>query len=1021
MKRCLSKGLIVVVLVSVAVCLRAEENLVILPGAASAAGVGGTHWLSDVEVLNIGNTSLELTARFLPFGSTNSSQAVFSVDAGELRVLSDIVGELGRADSGTIELSSSHPFLAGMRTYNQSDSGSFGQFIPSESSLIQGVMQDVGGEFLPGILENGSYRCNFGVYNRADTSVSFSVDGISKSLGAHSGWQKRITQIENVDGEGDTLRIGGDPVISYLSVIDHQTGDPTFIPPRDREVSGSLVGVAHQSGSLGSQWRSDLFVHAEEATTVLMSFLPWGDASGPGITLELAEGETRVFPDIVALMTTDDGGGVLSYTATHPISVSARTYNQSDEGTFGQGILPTRYMEEGIFLFLREDADFRSNLALYNPTETQQDYSLRAYSDQAELLGENKVSIPAQSALQFNHVIRRFGLQQLAAGYLEVSGGLFGGYLSFIDNSSGDASTVLPLSPRPEARISGASVFGKLSSFGGDAAEARISIIDGADWSLVARPLPDHEGRFSADLPGSGEYWIIAGTPSASSGARWVDVGDAPVEANIMLLPVETAKKAAHTFDRDASKDQIGVGTVSIVVLDACTDEGIAHADVRLVNVTTGLIVASEETRADGRVTFNDVPVDDSDTAGGQLSLYMAFAGGWALNDYKACHYGRVLLGVGDIREMEIMMMPIEDQQSCYGSVSGTVIDHCAGEPLSMAEIRVMNGTGADGCDDDMGSSETAFSDTNGHYSLDKVVPGVVQIFVGEPSIEESLGECLACYWAEVGNLEIEKAQNSNLDFDLNRKGIVFLGQVRDREYGDPVSDAQANFVNVNPKASRHGPLYTNGDGIFIFNNQTGPVFQGVTSGTLEVHLTDSEDESCTSDKSFDICDWQYDEQLILSCGETWSGSYTTTISYSETFGDATLTKNGTAHGEFQFSVDTEGHISGSAQDDQLITATTPGCTTTWDGAGSFDITGETIEDRYRLFFDDEESFVYLVKTVCEGAPALTETQTGAAELQYAPMIEVEKSEDGRSIHFEETHRVEHIGTYTIVLDATRN
>jgi hypothetical protein len=283
------------------------------------------------------------------------------------------------------------------------------------------------------------------------------------------------------------------------------------------------------------------------------------------------------------------------------------------------------------------------------------------------------------------------------------------------------------------------------------------------------------------------------------------------------------------------------------------------------------------------------------------------------------------------------------------------------------------------------------------------------------------MGGCLECYWPRHADVEVKLGESSTADFDLYRKGIIFLGQVKDRPNGDPVFYAKVDLFNWNPKASQHGPLHTQEDGLFIFSIPTGPAFAGATSGTLRVHLTDTDDPSCTSDTSFDICDWDYDEELILRCAEEWSGQYTTTITYSEDFGGAVLTKDGVAHGDIEFTVDKTGNVTGTAEDSQRIVVTTPGCTTTYDGSGTFTITGQAIENGYRLFFDDEESFVYQVRTVCEGSPPQNETRAGvAAELQYAPKIEVTTDEQGRSIHFEDEHTVEHVGTYTIVLDASR-
>jgi len=751
---------------------------------------------------------------------------------------------------------------------------------------------------------------------------------------------------------------------------------------------------------------------------VLLSFQDWGKGSGPGKKVELKAGETVVIGDVVHTVTARDAGGLIRFNATAPVTALARTYNQDARGTYGQTILPVTTMENGIFLFLREDASFRSNLGLYNPAEHDVEYGLELVSANGESLGHTTVAVPAGSAIQVNRVVERFGIENLETGYLRITGGAFGGYVSAIDNATGDGSTVTPSRVVPAARVTGASVFGELHSLRGPLSpgETSIFILDIADWSVVARPTMDSDGGFSARLPGQGEYWLMAGTNSGEVVARLLHVADSPVHARLLLRPVVfgTGALAAPRSIRKVM-ERIGTGTVSVVVKNACDEEGIAHADVRLVNVATGLIVASEETGADGRVTFNDVPVDDQDTQGGELSTYLVFAGGWVLNKYDSCHYGKVLLGVGDVVETEIKMVPKDAEESCYGTIKGHVEDRCKGEGLAGAEIRVFNGLSDNGCED-ADILETANADGNGDYVLEKVIPGLVELFASDPSMEECVGDCLECYWPGFKQVDVQAGQVATADYSLQRKGIIFLGQVKDAPAGDPVEFAKVDLVNVNPRATTHGPLWTQEDGLFIFNTATGPAFAGGSSGNLSVTLTDPDNSSCTTTKSFELCDWDYDEILILSCSETWSGSYTTTLSYS----DELVSKNGTATGQLDFTVDASGNISGTAVDDQLITITTPGCTTTYDGGGVFTITGERTADGFRLFFDDEDAFVYAVTQHCQGIPDSHSTETGSARLQYAPKLELVVNPDGTSVQYQDTHTVEHVGTYTIDLTAAR-
>jgi len=197
----------------------AEENVVFLPGAAATAGVGGTQWRSDLQVLNTGGSDLELTIRFLPFGSTQGIDLSSTVGPGRLAVFGDVVSLAGARGAGTLELLGNGPFLAGMRTFNQTGHGTFGQFIAPSPFLIQGIAQqaDEKERSLPGVREDGLYRSNVGIFNPGDSRATFTIGGIPQTLESHLGWQERVTKILAVDGAGDTLRLGGDPVLSYLS------------------------------------------------------------------------------------------------------------------------------------------------------------------------------------------------------------------------------------------------------------------------------------------------------------------------------------------------------------------------------------------------------------------------------------------------------------------------------------------------------------------------------------------------------------------------------------------------------------------------------------------------------------------------------------------------------------------------------------------------------------------------------------------------------------------------------------
>jgi len=1005
--------------------LHAGENITILPGVASAPGAEGTHWLSDLEILNTGNSTLELTISFFPFDSngTAASEETFSITPGELASYSDILSRLQSQGAGTLILKGDSPFLAGMRTYNQGDEGSYGQFIPSQSFMIQDFKQEYGGQFLPGIVEDGSYRCNFGVFNAAGSAVSFSINGVQKSLDVHGGWQKAANQVASVDGEGDTFGLEGDPVVSYLSVIDNQTGDPTFIPAQMPSTVGTLAGVAHQAGAQGSLWRSDLFIHAEEDARIHLEFRRWGETGGPGSVFSITAGQTLILRDIVSRLTEGDGGGIIHYRASEAVSIAARTYNQSEGGTYGQSITPIQSMDEGYLLFAAESEDFRANLALFNPGTSRATYELELFSATGGSLGQTTISLDGGAATQINHVVERFGLQTLSSGYIKVSGGVFGGYLSSIDNRSGDGSTILPLNLKPEARISGPGICGKIRStldyFSRAGFEITVTSLDDPEFEDL-HPLLDSNGRFFVELPCPGEYWVLAKDGEGQYGGRWISVRNHAIKTEIFLSPGED-DSGKSTSDTSGTLES-GTFSLTITVLEACEDAPVSGARVALYTENTEIPEIYKRqnavTDASGRAIFI-TPIKEKYA---NIALGVTPPPGFSAGCEKLFLWS--LAAIGDDLPFTFHVKGDNYDEECTATIRGTVVDDFSGEPIEDATVwlRWGNTTSAscDEIDSDMSDRlQTWETDAQGNFEITHILPGFFGLSVTGPI--SSPGR----YWSEEESTEVFVGDSWDLLFPMREKGIRYFATVWDREDPAtrmPVEGAMAELTNVNPLTDTHGPVVTRDGGLLIFDVETPGDYQGGTSGNLRIHLEDPQHPECTVDHSFDMTTfkkWSYDDEFVLPCPGRWEGNYTTTLELSEDFGGATISTSGEADGEISFQVD-DGILSGTAEDTQRIVYTTPGCTTTYDGSGEFEITGIKTNEGFRLFFDDNESFVYAVRTECQGAPPSTSTETGAARLQYAPKIEIEVNEDGNTAHFEETHTVEHIGTYTMVLDVSK-
>ena len=105
-----------------------------IAGVARAVGAGGENWRTDLELRNPGETSTTAIVELLRMNVENAelvSKAV-TIDGGSTASFEDVLETLfGSSGAGVLRISSDSPgLIASARTYNQTSSGSFGQFVP---------------------------------------------------------------------------------------------------------------------------------------------------------------------------------------------------------------------------------------------------------------------------------------------------------------------------------------------------------------------------------------------------------------------------------------------------------------------------------------------------------------------------------------------------------------------------------------------------------------------------------------------------------------------------------------------------------------------------------------------------------------------------------------------------------------------------------------------------------------------------------------------------------------------------
>jgi len=234
---------------SVSVAAPAQPFRAVVPSVAHAPGAQGTQWRSDVAAVNRSDTPAFVTLSYFPDSGAGSSRDL-SLPAGAAAEWRDVlVSQLGLAPSaaskGTLHVLSSSPLVVTSRTYNQTPSGTFGQYYPAlqASAALSPSTPGV----IAQIKKNDAFRTNIGVVNLGSAPCTVAVQ-LLDAAGAPIGSLKRLTVdpgrwkqqddfFKNVGaGSHDTacatvrVETPGGLAWAYASVVDNATGDPTTFP-----------------------------------------------------------------------------------------------------------------------------------------------------------------------------------------------------------------------------------------------------------------------------------------------------------------------------------------------------------------------------------------------------------------------------------------------------------------------------------------------------------------------------------------------------------------------------------------------------------------------------------------------------------------------------------------------------------------------------------------------------------------------------------------------------------------------
>ncbi len=221
------------------------SELLLVPVAAANPGLAGTRWVTELTVVNLGEEAATATFRFYPADGSAAVSAERTLEAGTALYTADVVRDILGLDhvTGSIAIEATAPLHAGCRIFNNAAAGTYGQHVPV---LYAAGAADPGTDLmLPGLRSDSGFRTNLGLTSFAD------VDGYVEIEYYEEGGDLFGSQIVNLpagafvqivevlrgqfDYQGaafatiDTSGAGG-PVAVHASVVDGQTGDPSYIP-----------------------------------------------------------------------------------------------------------------------------------------------------------------------------------------------------------------------------------------------------------------------------------------------------------------------------------------------------------------------------------------------------------------------------------------------------------------------------------------------------------------------------------------------------------------------------------------------------------------------------------------------------------------------------------------------------------------------------------------------------------------------------------------------------------------------
>jgi len=209
------------------------------------------------------------------------------------------------------------------------------------------------------------------------------------------------------------------------------------------------------SGGFGSaSWVTDVAIHnpdSDDAPAYLVHLPRMGEGDAALSQRLTVPAHTTFHLDDAMAAFGADATGALLVTSDRPLQAISRTYNDQENGTYGQFIDGTPVAgaldsdRTGTMIQLTQDADTRTNLALANPFPEETMVDVEAFDATGVSLGIASYTVPGLGSVFESRFLERFTSEPVADAYTVVTtpspAGKVLALASVVDERTGDPTT----------------------------------------------------------------------------------------------------------------------------------------------------------------------------------------------------------------------------------------------------------------------------------------------------------------------------------------------------------------------------------------------------------------------------------------------------------------------------------------------------------------------------------------------------------------------------------------------------